>query len=139
VSCAAGGDDHQAKLDRRFARSTRDLLDIAECLDLAEAGLKSLAEPRADTTSPAGRIVLTFFAGFAEFERSLINEHTNSPAGPSRRRRAALSSPPCPVGQSARPARRLRERGRKRHEIAATPNVHVSTPPGRLQTRPAES
>lgn len=45
------------RLDR-LARSTRDLLDIAERLDAAGAGLRSLAEPWADTTSPAGRMVL---------------------------------------------------------------------------------
>lgn len=45
------------RLDR-LARSTRDLLDIAERLEAAEAGLRSLAEPWVDTTSPAGRMVL---------------------------------------------------------------------------------
>ena len=42
------------RLDR-LARSTRDLLDIAEQIKDAEAGLRSLSEPWADTTSPAGR------------------------------------------------------------------------------------
>jgi len=65
------------RLDR-LARSTRHLLDIAELLDAAKAGLRSLAEPWADTTSPAGRMVLTIFAGIAEFERSLIHERTSS-------------------------------------------------------------
>ncbi|HRK99052.1 MAG TPA: recombinase family protein, partial [Trichococcus flocculiformis] len=46
------------RLDR-LARSTRDLLDIAERIGQAEAGLRSLAEPWADTTTPAGRMVLT--------------------------------------------------------------------------------
>ena len=55
------------RLDR-LARSTRDLLDIAEKLNEAGAGLRSLAEPWADTTTPAGRMVLTVFAGIAEFE-----------------------------------------------------------------------
>ena len=41
-------------------------------------GLRSLAEPWADTTTPAGRMVLTFFAGVAEFERSLIHERTSA-------------------------------------------------------------
>ena len=45
------------RLDR-LARSTRDLLDIAELIKEAEAGLRSLSEPWADTTSPAGRMVL---------------------------------------------------------------------------------
>lgn len=59
------------RLDR-FARSTRDLLEIAERLNELGAGLRSLAEPWAGTTSPAGRMVLTVFAGIAEFERALI-------------------------------------------------------------------
>ncbi|HHQ6058818.1 TPA: recombinase family protein, partial [Morganella morganii] len=50
------------RLDR-LARSTRDLLDIAEQLQTKGAGLRSLAEPWADTTTPAGRMVLTVFAG----------------------------------------------------------------------------
>ncbi|HHU7520187.1 TPA: recombinase family protein, partial [Escherichia coli] len=44
------------RLDR-LARSTRDLLDIAEQLQTKGAGLRSLAEPWADTTTPAGRMV----------------------------------------------------------------------------------
>jgi DNA invertase Pin-like site-specific DNA recombinase len=43
------------RLDR-LARSTKDLLDIAEKLNEVGAGLRSLAEPWADTTSPAGRM-----------------------------------------------------------------------------------
>src|ERR1039457_7278293 len=67
------------KLDR-LARSTRDLLEISDTIAQAGAGLKSLSEPWADTTSPAGRMVLTVFAGLAEFERELIEERT----GPGR-------------------------------------------------------
>ncbi len=65
------------RLDR-LARSTRDLLDIAEQLNAIGAGLRSLAEPWADTTSPAGRMVLTVFAGIAEFERALIHQRTSA-------------------------------------------------------------
>ena len=65
------------RLDR-LARSTKDLLDIAEKLNDVDAGLRSLAEPWADTTSPAGRMVLTVFAGIAEFERALIHQRTSS-------------------------------------------------------------
>ncbi len=65
------------RLDR-LARSTRDLLDIAEKLKEAGAGLRSLAEPWADTTTPARRMVLTVFAGIAEFERELIHQRTSS-------------------------------------------------------------
>ena len=45
-------------------------------LSSSGAGLRSLAEPWADTTTPAGRMVLTVFAGIAEFERSLIIDRT---------------------------------------------------------------
>ena len=65
------------RLDR-LARSTGDLLAIAEKLNAADAGLRSLAEPWADTTSPAGRMILTVFAGIAEFERALIHQRTSS-------------------------------------------------------------
>lgn len=57
------------RLDR-LARSTRDLLEIAEILREAGAGLRSLGEPWADTTSPAGRMVLTVFAGIADYAKS---------------------------------------------------------------------
>ena len=65
------------RLDR-LARSTRDLLEIADKLNEAGAGLRSLAEPWADTTTPAGRMVLTVVAGIAEFERELIHQRTRS-------------------------------------------------------------
>ncbi|HUE91853.1 recombinase family protein [Pseudomonas sp.] len=65
------------RLDR-LARSTRDLLDVAERIRNCGAGLRSLAEPWADTTSPAGRMVMTVFAGIAEFERSLILDRTRT-------------------------------------------------------------
>jgi DNA invertase Pin-like site-specific DNA recombinase len=61
-----------------LARSTRDLLEIAERIKDAGAGLRSIAEPWADTTTPAGRMVLTVFAGIADFERSLIVERTSA-------------------------------------------------------------
>ncbi len=65
------------RLDR-LARSTADLLAIAERIKEAGAGLRSLAEPWADTTTPAGRMVLTVFAGIADFERSLIVDRTSA-------------------------------------------------------------
>ena len=65
------------RLDR-LARSTRDLLEIAEWLREAKVGLRSLHEPWADTTSPSGVMILTVFAGIATFERELIKERTSA-------------------------------------------------------------
>ena len=82
-----------SRLDR-LARSTRDLLNIAEELKDVEAGLRSLHEPWADTTSPAGRMVLTVFAGIAEFERELIHERTSSGRVSAKARGVRFGRPP---------------------------------------------
>jgi len=81
------------RLDR-LARSTRDLLDIAEKLKEAGAGLRSLAEPWADTTSHAGRMVLTVFAGIPEFERELIHHRTSSGRVAAKARGVRFGRPP---------------------------------------------
>ena len=65
------------KLDR-LARSTRDLLEIMETIRTAEASFRSLSEPWADTTTHAGKMIMTVFAGIAEFERDLIRECTGA-------------------------------------------------------------
>lgn len=65
------------RLDR-LARSTSDLLAVAELLRDCGAGLRSLAEPWSDTTTPAGRMILTVFAGIADLERSSIAERTSA-------------------------------------------------------------
>ena len=61
------------KLDR-LARNTLDMLSIVSEIGNRGAGFKSIAEPWADTTSPAGKLMLTVFAGVAEFERARIKE-----------------------------------------------------------------
>jgi len=61
------------KLDR-LARSTIDMLEIVRDISGRGAGFKSLAEPWCDTTSPAGKLMLTVFAGVAQFERERIKE-----------------------------------------------------------------
>ena len=56
------------KLDR-LARSTKILLETIEQIIEAGAKFQSLSEPWADTTSPGGKMVMTVFAGIAEFEK----------------------------------------------------------------------
>src|SRR5262249_33707354 len=58
----------------RLARNTLDMLTIAQRVANRRAGFKSLAEPWADTTSPAGEFMLTCFAGIAQFERARMLE-----------------------------------------------------------------
>jgi DNA invertase Pin-like site-specific DNA recombinase len=63
------------RLDR-LGRSTIDLLTTIK--QIADKGclFKSLSDPWADTTTPAGRLMLTVLGGLAEFERELIKVRT---------------------------------------------------------------
>ena len=114
------------RLDR-LARSTRDLLDIAERLEEAGSGLRSLAEPWADTTSPGGRMVLTVFAGIAEFERALIQERTGTGRMAARARGIRFGRPLKLTSDQVSLARRLIDEGRSTRETAKVLNVHAST------------
>jgi DNA invertase Pin-like site-specific DNA recombinase len=61
------------KLDR-LARDTVDMLELVREIGDKGAGFRSLAESWADTTTPAGELVLTIMAGVAQFERARIRE-----------------------------------------------------------------
>lgn len=115
------------RLDR-LARSTRDLLDIAEQLQVKDVGLRSLAEPWVDTTTPAGRMVLTVFAGIAEFERSLIIDRTKRGREASKARGVKFGPQPILSAAQIEHARELIDlEGRAVSEIAALLGVHRST------------
>src|SRR5262245_44101415 len=94
-----------SRLDR-LARPTRDLLEIAEQLKEAGAVLRSLHEPWADTTSPGGRMVLTVFAGIAEFERELIQDRTRAGRTAARARGVRFGRPPKLTAERIALARR---------------------------------
>jgi DNA invertase Pin-like site-specific DNA recombinase len=115
-----------SRLDR-LARSTRDLLEIAEQLKEAGAGLRSLHEPWADTTSPSGRMVLTVFAGIAEFERALIHERTRAGRVAAKARGVRFGRPAKLSADQISLARRLISEGRPVPEIAKILKVHRST------------
>lgn len=115
-----------SRLDR-LARSTRDLLELAEELKRAEAGLRSLYEPWADTTSPAGRMVLTIFAGIAEFERELIHERTRSGRVAAKVRGVRFGRPPKLTADQIALAKRLIGEGTSIPGAAKILNIHRST------------
>jgi len=65
------------KLDR-LARSLKDLLDILTYLGSQNCGFVSLGDPALDTTTPNGKLLLQIMGAFAEWERSIIRERTES-------------------------------------------------------------
>jgi DNA invertase Pin-like site-specific DNA recombinase len=115
------------RLDR-LARSTGDLLAIAERIKEAGAGLRSLAEPWADTTTPAGRMVLTVFAGIADFERSLIVERTSAGRIAAKARGVKFGPSPALSAEQIAHARQLIHDDKKPvAEVARPLNVHRAT------------
>jgi DNA invertase Pin-like site-specific DNA recombinase len=124
------------RLDR-LARSTRDLLEIAERIKEAGAGLRSLAEPWADTTTPAGRMVLTVFAGIADFERSLIVERTSAGRIAAKARGVRFGPKPSLSAEKIAHARQLVEQeNRPVSEVAKLLGVHRATLYRALGTTP---
>jgi DNA invertase Pin-like site-specific DNA recombinase len=67
------------KMDRCF-RSVPHAIDTVRYLQGWGVGLRSYSEPWMDTsgTSPAGKLIFTILAGFAEFERDLIAERVRA-------------------------------------------------------------
>jgi DNA invertase Pin-like site-specific DNA recombinase len=68
----------------------------------------SVHEPY-DTTTPMGRLLFTFVAAFAEFERESLRERTRSGVAAARRRGKQLGRPKKPIDLIA--ARDYRGRG----------------------------
>ena len=114
------------RLDR-LARSTSDLLQIAERLRLVGAGLRSESEPWVDTTSASGRMVMTIFAGIADFERSLISERTSAGRQAAQARGVRFGPKPVLRPEQIEHARTLQADGRPISEIGRLLGVHRST------------
>lgn len=61
----------------RLSRSLKDLLILLDKIDRAGAGFRSLTEA-VDTTTAAGRMMMSMIGTFAEFERAMIRERTTA-------------------------------------------------------------
>jgi DNA invertase Pin-like site-specific DNA recombinase len=114
------------KLDR-LARSTRDLLETMETIRQADGKFQSLSEPWADTTTNAGKMIMTIFAGIAEFERGLIRERTNAGREAARKRGVRFGRPRKLTAEQENLARRLVSEGKAVRELAAAFKVHAAT------------
>lgn len=66
-----GGDTVIVESISRFARNTRDLLELVE--QLTNKGVEFVSKKEAiDTTTPSGKFMLTIFGAVAELEREYI-------------------------------------------------------------------
>ena len=114
------------KLDR-LARSTRDLLEIMEIIREGGGKFQSISEPWADTTSHAGKMIMTIFAGIAEFERDLIRERTGAGREAAKKRGVQFGRPRKLALDQNELAQRLVSEGNSVREIASVFNVHPAT------------
>lgn len=114
------------KLDR-LARSTHQLLELVEHIRIADASFCSLSEPWADTTTHAGKMIMTVFAGIAEFERDLIRERTSAGRVAAKQRGIRFGRPKKMNEEQKLLAQRLLEENKSVSEIAKTFNVHKAT------------
>jgi DNA invertase Pin-like site-specific DNA recombinase len=114
------------KLDR-LARSTRNLLEIVETISNAGARFQSVSEPWADTTTHAGKMIMTIFAGIAEFERDLIRERTGAGRADAKRRGVRFGRPKKMNEEQRSLANRLLKEGKSISEVARTFSVHPAT------------
>ena len=115
-----------AKLDR-LARSTRDLLEIMDRIHEAGATFLSLSEPWANTTTNAGKLIMTVFAGIAEFERSLILERTGTGREAARKNGVRFGRPPALNAVQQAAALGMLDRGDGIGQVAEVFQVHRET------------
>lgn len=71
MSFVRGGDTVIVEAISRFARNTKDLLDLVEQLTAKQVEFISKKEA-IDTTTPTGKFMLTVFGAVAELEREYI-------------------------------------------------------------------
>jgi DNA invertase Pin-like site-specific DNA recombinase len=114
------------KLDR-LARSTRDLLNTMEAISEAGGKFQSLSEPWANTTTHAGKMIMTLFAGIAEFERDLIRERTSAGREAAKQRGVRFGRPRKLNPDQIQLAHKLLAEGKAVRDIARTFSVHEAT------------
>jgi DNA invertase Pin-like site-specific DNA recombinase len=106
------------RLDR-LARSTRELLEIAQGLE--ERGIDLVVLDQAiDTSTPAGKLMFSVLAAIAQFERDLIRERTMDGLARARAQGKTGGRRPTISGQKAQLVKRLAAEGQSVRQIAAS-------------------
>jgi DNA invertase Pin-like site-specific DNA recombinase len=113
------------KLDR-FARSTRDLLNMLHDLEQSGVGFRSLGDA-IDTTSPAGRLMLQMLAAIAEFERGMIRERCNAGLARAKSEGRQLGRKPALDPHQRQRVRELLDAGETQRSVARLLGVGQAT------------
>lgn len=113
------------KLDR-LGRSLSHLVQTVTELGERGVGFQSLSDP-IDTTNAGGRLVLHMMGALAEFERSLIVEHTRAGLKAAKRRGVKLGRKPTLTPAQVAHARRLIDGGESPRTVASTLRIGRTT------------
>jgi DNA invertase Pin-like site-specific DNA recombinase len=114
------------RLDR-LARSTIDLLMILKTVAERKAAFQSLGEQWADTTSAAGRLMLTILGGLAEFERELIKARTAEGRERAKRQGVRMGRKHKLTPHQQEEVRKRKAEGQSVRELARSYNVSPNT------------
>lgn len=115
------------RLDR-LGRNISDIWRMVQTIEERGAGLRSLAEPWANTTTPTGKLLLGVLAWAAEIERGTILERTAEGLARAKARGKRLGRPPRLNPAQQREALRMHSDDKKLFsEIAELLGVSRST------------
>jgi DNA invertase Pin-like site-specific DNA recombinase len=114
------------RLDR-LARSALDLLDIRAAIADKRAGVRSLGDAWADTTTAHGRGMLTVLPGLTAFECELIRARITKGHARAKARGLKLGRLPKLTPQQQRAAIKRPDRGETVRDIALLYHVNAST------------
>ena len=122
----AGDEVTVTRIDR-LARSTFDLFAIVKRIVDAGAHFRSLAEPWADTSNSAGRLMIAVLGGPADVERDLIRTRTAEGRERARARGQPMGRPRKLNARQQRDALEMRATGATLDEVAKCYNVSRAT------------
>jgi DNA invertase Pin-like site-specific DNA recombinase len=108
----------------RIARSTRELLELLDELKSRNIDFVSVNQ-QIDTTTPAGRLMFTMIAAFAEFEKSMLRERVLLGMAAARAKGKKFGRPRRIADRLK--IRTLRAQGEPWGEVAQQAGVSVST------------
>jgi len=110
------------KIDR-LGRSTSHLVQIIDNLRERGIAFRSLNDPGMDTSTNTGKLMFSFFAILADFERELIRERTKAGLASAKARGRSSGRRPVITPIKLQRAQKLMEKGATVREAAAAIKV----------------